>query len=140
MAQERPEGWECPWCGENGLPVDFSLPLELRLCDECWEASNAPPAPPTPKLPDPHVESLRGILAGHVKDFNKPWPGMEFAKATFGNMVLGALEGLGCDRKEEMQRAIRAAEAQKPLVIDHTLPYAEKIRLQAEDRARRGLK
>lgn len=140
MAQTRPPGWECPWCGENGVAIDRTLPPELQLCDECQRSCDEPEQPPAPKPIDPHVESLRRILVQHIRDFNKPWPNMEFAKSMFGNMVLGALEELGLDRKEEMQRAIRAAEAQKPLVIDHTLPYAEKVRLQAEDRARRGLK
>ena len=31
----RPEGWECPWCGPAGLPVDLALEPALRLCAGC---------------------------------------------------------------------------------------------------------
>lgn len=36
--------------------------------------------------------ALREIREQHVKDFNKPWPGMEFGKAHFGQMLDRALE------------------------------------------------
>lgn len=51
------------------------------------------------------IGSLRKILRDHVEDFHRPWPGLDFAKTHFGNMVLNALERLGCDRAIEMQRA-----------------------------------
>lgn len=35
MSATRPPGFQCPWCGPDGLPVDHSLPAHLRLCDDC---------------------------------------------------------------------------------------------------------
>lgn len=54
------------------------------------------------------AELLRGILRNFVqKDFRgRPWSGLEFAKGHFGNMVLGALGDLGCDRGRELRLAM----------------------------------
>ena len=59
-----------------------------------------------------HIHQLRGILADHVKEVfvtRKPWSGMEFGKSAVGNMLLGALEDLGCDRKAELDAACKTA-------------------------------
>jgi len=127
---KRPEGWECPWCGPHGVPVNFSLPLHLRICDECQRPD--PPAPPAPPKRKPEeelvIEQLRGILRSHVQDFHKPWPGMEFGKTIFGNSILGALADYGCDPKEEMKRATTPLHPEWE--DDYILPYAERIRRQ----------
>lgn len=64
------------------------------------------------------VADLRAILRKFlVEDFlgNKRWPGMEWAKAGFGNMCLGALESHGCDRREELQVAL--VDAKKTMKV-----------------------
>mgnify|MGYP000316897762 CR=1 FL=1 len=42
----------------------------------------------------PRIAELREMRADHVRDFRKPWPGMDFAKALFGQMVDGAISDL----------------------------------------------
>ncbi len=105
----RPETFECPWCGPNGVEVDRTLPIALRRCDAC----SAPDVPATPKIPtvNPAVTSLRAILASHVRDLHKPWPGCDFGKSVIGNALLGALESYGCDRGAELARALASAKA-----------------------------
>ena len=64
------------------------------------------------------IDDLRAILRKFlVEDFlgHKAWPGMEWAKAGFGNMVLGALESNGCDKREELQAAL--ADAKKTMNV-----------------------
>lgn len=101
---QRPETFECPWCGPNGVSVDFSLPLYLRLCDAClpYPTVDAEPVPaPIPQA----VTDLRAILRDHVRDMHVDWPGQNFGKAIIGNAILGALESYGCDRRAELTRA-----------------------------------
>ena len=116
MKMKRPEGWECPWCGPNGVPVDFSLPEELRLCDECRRSDEA--RAPTEERKDAKrdkiVEQLQKMLLDHIRDFRIEWPGCEFAKAIVGNSILGALEQWGCNKSEEMHRAWKTVEDEKP--------------------------
>lgn len=67
-------------------------------------------------MSDERKESLRAILRKFLaEDFltHKAWPGMEWAKAGFGNMVLGAMESVGLDRKTELTAAL--ADAKKSL-------------------------
>jgi hypothetical protein len=42
----------------------------------------------------PKLAQLREIRAQHVRDFNKPWPGLEFGKAHFGMMLDSAIAAL----------------------------------------------
>jgi len=90
----RPEGWECPWCGDNGVPIDRSLPVELQICDGCQrvELQVVPP-----EEPDERVEQLMRILVKFLADdWHRRWHGAEFAKAIMGNSLLGALREAGC--------------------------------------------
>ena len=119
----------CLWCD---VPCG-----EQKLCSECKAVNDHPPfhcqkgLGHLPTLGDrcaecqieeerrarverqnaPAVASLRKILSDHVRDLGVPWQGCEFGKAHFGNMVLGALADLGCDKKDELRRAIEAAKA-----------------------------
>jgi hypothetical protein len=38
--------------------------------------------------------SLEAILAGHVRDWHKPWPGCEFGKTIIGNALLAAIKAV----------------------------------------------
>lgn len=79
------------WRGPSGY---------CQYCDEAMRQAIEQDAP--------IVEHLRAILRNFVqKDFSgRPWSGMEFAKGHFGNMVLGALGDLGCDRGRELRSAM----------------------------------
>jgi hypothetical protein len=139
----RPVTWACPWCGcdvfgafSGDYPrVDFTLPLELRVCDTCgdcerrwypdeWTRSRERRAAREARE---HIERLRRILVRFLRDdfgvgphtdFARPiysrgrnWPCAEFGKALVGNAFLAALERLGCDRREELARALDICKA-----------------------------
>jgi hypothetical protein len=104
---KRPVTFECPWCGPNGVEVDFTLPVSLRLCDRCHEAANTVAEPASAvRVEDLAVTQLRDILRKHLAEWGQRWHGAEFAKGIIGNSILGALESYGCDPKTELQAAI----------------------------------
>jgi len=102
---------ECLWC---------DAPTEEKLCPDCRKVNDHPPYHCTvnpkhlPTLGDscaecywiaqakarreavnaPIIEALQAIKAQHIKDWHRPWPGMEFGKAMFGNMLNKAIEDL----------------------------------------------
>lgn len=102
-----------PFQGEPGEIVKWE-PLGAAMCDvlvrydsgrEVWHASHAcRPIDDQGDLPSRReaqeaarvssLASLRAIRAQHVRDFHKPWPGCEFGKAHFGQMVDRAIEEL----------------------------------------------
>ena len=64
-------------------------------------------------LADERTVSLRAILRKFLaEDFlsHRRWPGMEWAKSTFGNSVLGAMEAIGLDRGKELREALADAK------------------------------
>ena len=110
-----------PW-GEVGVVVKWE-PLIHSMCDalvrddeghECWFSSaHFKPLDGLGALPSRRearetarveaLKSLRSIRAQHVRDWNKPWPGAEFAKAIMGQSIDGAiakLEGEKPDAKD----------------------------------------
>lgn len=110
----RPPDFECPWCGPNGVPVNWDLPPKLRLCDLCNVAEDIHRAALTDGKPQAvnheAVEQLRAILLTHVVEFRTVrWQGAEFGKTIIGNAILGALQHYGCDPKAELQAALAAA-------------------------------
>lgn len=65
------------------------LPTHGDSCAECdWiakaEARRA-------AINAPILASLKAIREKHLADWHRPWPGMEFGKALFGQMVDGAI-------------------------------------------------
>jgi hypothetical protein len=105
---------ECLWCDAPTLGND-------KLCPECLAVNNGPvfhcdkPRHTIPSLGTscvecdrerehaervrarnaPHLAQLAEIRAQHIRDFNKPWPGLEFGKAHFGQMLDAAIRKLG---------------------------------------------
>jgi hypothetical protein len=77
----QPDGSVCWYASSDLKPADDSGPLPSRA--EAREKARVKA-----------VASLNAILANHVRDFHKPWPGCEFGKAHFGNMIIGAIEDL----------------------------------------------
>lgn len=72
------EGRLC-WYGSADLqPNDDQGPLPRRDVVRAWARLNA-------------IDDLTVALHQHVKDFHKPWPGMEHGKAIVGNSIAGAL-------------------------------------------------
>lgn len=109
------------WVVLEGSASDFLL---LRPLDgEEWEETGVHLAlEPVEKLLAPTQEqeydkealvaSLRELLRSFTQEnftasgnFTGSWEYMAFGAAMYGNMLLGALQGLGCDPKEELQRA-----------------------------------
>lgn len=102
--------WHKLTCGT----VERWKPCRTSMCDvlvrhedgaTCWYASSdLKPADGLGPLPSRAVArevarqkalaSLRVIRAQHVRDFHKPWPGCEFGKAHFGQMLDGAIKTL----------------------------------------------
>lgn len=99
--------------GAAGVVVKWA-PLQSSMCDalvrfedghECWFASHEL-RPNDGQGPLPcrrearelaeavSLRQLREIRAQHVRDFNKPWPGMNFGKAHFGMMLDSAIADL----------------------------------------------
>lgn len=101
-----------PW-GETGTAVRWE-PLSPAMCDvlvrhgdgqEVWHASHTlrptdgfgqlPSRAEARKVARNKARSqLRAIRAQHVRDFNEPWPGAEFAKTIIGRAIDGALADL----------------------------------------------
>lgn len=114
----RPEGWECPWCGPAGLPVDLALEPALRLCAGCarsaaWTAEDDRLAAEERARLDADArraegrERFRPLLDRFLaEEWRQRWPCMEFGKAHVGNMLFGALAAYGCDPGEELQAAL----------------------------------
>jgi hypothetical protein len=106
-------GNECLWCDD---------PTEGKLCAGCRKVHDHPlfycqvNPKHTPTLGDscaecdfiaqaqakarraavnaPIIEQLKAIRAQHVREWHKPWPGVEFGKALFGMMLDKAIEEL----------------------------------------------
>lgn len=102
---------ECLWC---------DAPTEEKLCPECRAVNDHPPyhctvdARHLPTLGDscaecfyiaeakarravvnaPIIESLRAIKARHVAEWDRPWPGLEFAKGLLWEMLNRAIDDL----------------------------------------------
>lgn len=118
MERERGVGEVVKW-----EPLGHSMTDALvRFGDggECWYSSAEPNLRPADGLgPLPGrvqavevaraqtVEDLLVILADHVRDVRerKPWPGAEFAKASVGNGIIGALRDAGCS-EDRIKRVI----------------------------------
>jgi hypothetical protein len=132
ITQLRPEGWQCPWCSRDELgqevadpewpPVDFTLPLELRVCYWCAHPTYGPPVI-TPhersvwERINSHRATLRSWLredwaAGGDGDLHlspagrKRWHWFQFGAGMIAHGLLGSLESMGLDRREELQAAI----------------------------------
>lgn len=105
---DRPSTFECPWCGPNGVPVDHTLPIFLRLCMRClpYPTVETVPVP----VASPAIPVLREILYAHVRDWARPWPGAEFGKTIIGNALLGALQQHGCDPQSELRTAVEQTQ------------------------------
>lgn len=109
-----------PFQGEPGEVIRWE-PLGSAMCDalvrydsgrEVWHASHS--CKPIDGLgpPDSREElqstnekwsllMLKEIRRQHVANFGQPWPGMEFGKTIFGNMVDGAIKDLEAKVKNE---------------------------------------
>lgn len=75
---------EC-WFGLSSLrPFDASRPLPVR--DEAMRLSRIE-----------RTESLTQIRANLIRDWNKPWPGMEFGKGHLGMAINKALESVAAE-------------------------------------------
>jgi hypothetical protein len=100
--------------GQQGTVARYE-PLGAGMCDvlfsgddgrEVWVASHECKRLDGSALPSrrslieqadrERLRSLRMIREQHIQEFHKPWPGMEFGKAHFGQMidaVLGDIDG-----------------------------------------------
>jgi len=104
---------ECLWCDEptedgkklcpecdaiNSGPVFHCkvnldhLPTLGDCCAECQRQREAEERRAAANAPI--IAQLESIRAQHIEDFEKPWPGMEFAKGHFGMMLDRALAEL----------------------------------------------
>ena len=100
------------WRGERGM-VERYDPLGTSMCDvllqpetgesfwvsshECkrLDGSSLPSRREILKESDRERKaSLLKIRADHIRDWHKPWPGMEFGKAHFGQMIDAALKDI----------------------------------------------
>lgn len=102
-----------PFQGNPGEIIKWE-PLGAAMCDVlvrddngnlCWHASHGCrpidglgdlPSRKTAQEAARHrsLASLRSILADHIRDFNKPWPGAEHGKAIVGNSIVNAIKEL----------------------------------------------
>ncbi len=92
------EGELCPACrAVNDHPlfhcrIGGHIPTLGTSCAECdcIAAANAR----RDAVNAPIIESLKAIRAQHLKEWHRPWPGLEFGKAMFGMMLDKALVSL----------------------------------------------
>lgn len=107
-------GAEIRFRGETGIVLKHE-PLGSGMCDtmirlagrEIWVSSHE--LKRTDNLPVPNravlireaekesLASLREIRDQHIRDFNKPWPGIEHGKAIFGMAITTAINSLAGD-------------------------------------------
>lgn len=140
MTAQRPVGWLCPWCDrdeqgafhpERGAQaVDFSLPIELRICHWCANPTYDHPRPPTAHeiARFERIASLRGALTRFIREHwtrggdrvrlssagRAAWKYAQFGAAVVGNALLYALEAQGLDRAEEIEQALQVAWSDDP--------------------------
>lgn len=80
--------------GRNHLPT-FSA-LSCASCDESAARLARVRSEIAAKIAD-----LEKLIADHVRDWYKPWPGMEHAKAIVGRMFTGEIADLNRRLREE---------------------------------------
>jgi len=86
--------------GRNHLPTFSSL--SCATCDESATRLARVRAEIAPQIAD-----LEKMISDHIRDWHKPWPGMNFAKAIVGRMFTGALDDLNRRLQEEERWATR---------------------------------
>jgi len=89
--------------GKNHLPTFSSL-----SCGQCDE--NAARIVRVRARVEPEIESMRKMRADHIRDWNKPWPGMNFAKAIVGRMIDAVIS----DYEAEIRAVEKMAERIEP--------------------------
>jgi hypothetical protein len=77
-------GYVCTHGSTSLRPIDGLGPLPSRA--EAREAARVET-----------LRSLKTIRAQHVRDFYKPWPGLEFGKAILGKSIDNAIAELEAD-------------------------------------------
>lgn len=65
---------------------------------------------------EPEIASLRKMRADLIRDWNKPWQGMNFAKAIVGRMIDGAIAGFEEEIRVVEKMATRIEPEPRPYV------------------------
>lgn len=100
------EGKVCPGCNTCPhccIPITdhplfhcqdprHTVPTVGHSCFECCIIAEAKARRAAANAPI--IASLRAIRAQHIKDWHRPWPGMEFGKGMFGMMLDSAIKEL----------------------------------------------
>lgn len=133
MAGRRVTGWQC----KSGQVIRWD-PLSAALCDalvlldnglECWFSSdNLKPIDNDGPLPsrrearrtadETALQQLKEIREDFIRDFNKPWPGMEFGKYHIGIGLNKAIE--------EIEIRLGYCKEVKPEIITQVKPIRQK--------------